>query len=55
MWLSLVLKKPEDKLEDYVKYFDGVTKANGWTDEEAARIFPGMLEVGLTVVFDLEY
>ena len=47
-------KKAEDSLGDYCRYFDRIVKANSWRDDQAGRIFQGMLEVGSTVLDDLE-
>ena len=47
-------KKPEDDLSDYCRYFERVVKANGWKDDQAGKIFQGLLEVGSTALDDLE-
>lgn len=47
-------KKPQDSLSDYLKYFGRVAAANGWSDAESAKIFPGLLEVSSNVLEDLD-
>jgi hypothetical protein len=39
-------KKSEDSLPDYIVYFERIAAANEWSDEEAAKVFPALLEVG---------
>lgn len=46
-------KRAEDSIAEYVRYFDRVAKANGWSDSQAAQVFPGLLEVGSTDLDDL--
>lgn len=41
-----VPKKKEDSLPDYITYFERIADANDWDDEVAAKVFPGLLEVG---------
>jgi hypothetical protein len=40
-------------MAEYVRYFGRVAKANGWSDCQAAQIFPGLLEIGSTDLDDL--
>ena len=47
-------KRANDDIAEYCRYFDRVATANGWTDEFAAQLFPGVLEVGSTVLDDME-
>jgi hypothetical protein len=49
-----VSKKASDTTANYLAYFARVAAANAWDDTTAARIFPGLLEVGSTVLDDLE-
>ena len=52
--INPVPKKREDSVQDYVNYFERVVKANGWSDAQAAVLFPGLLEVGTTCLDELE-
>lgn len=49
-----VPKKAEDAIEDYVEYFERIVKSNEWDDAVAAKYFPGLLEIGSTVLRDLD-
>ena len=49
-----VPKKETDSVSDYIKYFSRVTKANKWTDEHAALMLGGCLEVGSSLLDDLD-
>lgn len=46
-------KGREDTLSNYLNYFARVATTNRWSDEEAARIFPGLLEVDSSALDDL--
>ena len=41
-------------MADYCKYFERVARANKWSDEEAALALGGCLEVGSTLLDDLD-
>ena len=52
--IAPVPKKDSDDLGVYLTYFERVSKANGWGDETAAVIFPGLLELGSKALDDLD-
>ena len=49
-----VPKNSSNSMCDYVKYFARVAKANEWSDDRAALMFGGCLEVGSTWLDDLD-
>ena len=51
---SPVDKKASDSISNYITYFSRVATCNGWSDADAARIFAAKLEVGSTVLDELD-
>ncbi|KAG1685301.1 hypothetical protein GQR58_009147 [Nymphon striatum] len=47
-------KTAETEMSVYVKYFDRVAAANKWSDEDAALMFAGMLEVGSSTLDNMD-
>ena len=52
--ISPVPKKKENSIAEYLAYVERVSGANGWSDEQTAKILPGLLEVGSTDLNDLD-
>ena len=47
-------KKASDQMSSYLLYFGRIKAANDWNDEEAAKVFGGMLECGSTALDNLD-
>ena len=47
------VKKPEQSIEDFVRYFERVMRANRWDDETAGVVFPALLPSGERILDDI--